>query len=71
MPWHGALWLIVGIRPCGGETWGWAGYGVGAAAIATGVVLYVAGWPSDKATNLALLPALAPGGASMILQGRF
>jgi tetratricopeptide (TPR) repeat protein len=53
------------------ETWGWAGYGVGAAAIATGVVLYVAGWPSEKSTNVALLPALAPGGASMILQGRF
>jgi Tryptophan-associated transmembrane protein (Trp_oprn_chp) len=53
------------------ETWGWVSYGVGAAAIATGAVLYIAGWPHDKSTNMALLPALAPDGASMILRGRF
>jgi tetratricopeptide (TPR) repeat protein len=53
------------------ETWGWVGYGVGAAAIATGMVLYIAGWPSEKSTNVALLPALAPDGASMVLKGRF
>jgi tetratricopeptide (TPR) repeat protein len=53
------------------ETWGWLSYGVGAAAIATGAVLYIVGWPSDRSTNVALLPALAPGGASMILQGSF
>jgi anti-sigma factor RsiW len=53
------------------ETWGWVSYGVGAAAIATGAVLYIAGWPSDKSPNVALLPALAPDGASMVLRGRF
>jgi tetratricopeptide (TPR) repeat protein len=53
------------------ETWGWVSYGVGAAAIATGVVLYIAGWPSEKSANVALLPALAPDGASMVLGGRF
>ena len=53
------------------ETWGWVSYGVGAAAIATGVVLYIVGWPNDKSTNVALLPALAPDGASMVLRGRF
>jgi len=53
------------------ETWGWVSYGVGAAAIATGAVLYIAGWPSDKSTNVALLPALASDGASMVLRGRF
>jgi tetratricopeptide (TPR) repeat protein len=53
------------------ETWGWVSYGVGAAAIATGVVLYIVGWPSDKSTNVALLPALTPDGASVILKGRF
>jgi tetratricopeptide (TPR) repeat protein len=53
------------------ETWGWVSYGVGAAAIATGAVLYIAGWPSDKSANVALLPALAPDGASMVLRGRF
>ena len=53
------------------ETWGWVSYGVGAAAIATGAVLYILGWPSDKSPNVALLPALAPDGASMVLRGRF
>jgi tetratricopeptide (TPR) repeat protein len=54
------------------ETWGWVSYGVGAAAIATGVVLYVVGWPTSKrSTNVALLPALAPAGASVILKGIF
>ena len=53
------------------ETWGWVSYGVGAAAVATGAVLYIAGLPSEKSTNVALLPALAPDGASMVLRGRF
>ena len=53
------------------ETWGWVSYGVGAAAIATGVILCVVGWPRDHSTNVALLPALAPDGASMILRGSF
>jgi tetratricopeptide (TPR) repeat protein len=53
------------------ESWGWVSYGVGAAAIATGAVLYIVGWPSDKSPNVALLPAPTPDGASMILQGRF
>jgi tetratricopeptide (TPR) repeat protein len=53
------------------ETWGWVSYGVGAAAIATGVVLYIAGWPGEKSTNVALLPALAPDGVSIVLKGRF
>ena len=53
------------------ENWGWVSYGVGAAAIATGAVLYIVGWPSDKSANVALLPALAPDGASMVLKGRF
>jgi tetratricopeptide (TPR) repeat protein len=53
------------------ETWGWVSYAIGAAAIATGAILYIVGWPSDKSTNVALLPAVAPDGASVILQGRF
>jgi hypothetical protein len=53
------------------ETWGWVSYGVGAAAIASGVVLYIVGWPRDHSTNVALLPTLAPEGASMILRGSF
>jgi tetratricopeptide (TPR) repeat protein len=53
------------------ETWGWVSYAIGAAAIATGAILYIVGWPSDKSTNVSLLPALAPDSASMTLQGRF
>jgi tetratricopeptide (TPR) repeat protein len=53
------------------ETLGWVGYGVGAAAIATGVILYVAGWPTSSSNNVALLPVVAPDGASVTLQGSF
>jgi hypothetical protein len=52
-------------------TWGWVGYGVGAAAIATGAILYIVGWPSDQSTKVALLPMLAPDGASVMLKGKF
>jgi hypothetical protein len=53
------------------KTWGWASYGVGAGAIATGTILYIVGWPSDQSSSVALLPVVAPGGASILLNGRF
>jgi hypothetical protein len=53
------------------ENWGWVSYGVGAAAIVTGAVLYIVGWPSDKSIKVTFLPALAPDGAALILQGRY
>jgi tetratricopeptide (TPR) repeat protein len=53
------------------ETWGWVSYGFGAAAIATGAVLYIVGWPSNQTSSVALLPALSPEGASMMLKGSF
>jgi tetratricopeptide (TPR) repeat protein len=53
------------------KTWSMVGYGVGAAAIATGVVLYIVGWPSEQSSSVALLPVVAPGGASVLLNGRF
>lgn len=53
------------------KTWGLVSYGVGAAAIATGAVLYVLGWPSDSSSGVALLPVAAPDGASILLRGRF
>ncbi len=52
-------------------TWGWVSYGVGAAAVATGAILYIVGWPSDQSTNVALLPLLGPDGASVMLKGKF
>jgi tetratricopeptide (TPR) repeat protein len=53
------------------KTWVWVSYGVGAAAIATGAILYVAGWPNDSSYSVALLPIVAPNEASILLRGRF
>jgi hypothetical protein len=53
------------------KTWSMVGYGVGAAAIATGVVLYIVGWPSEQSSSVALLPVVVPDGASLLLNGRF
>lgn len=48
------------------------GYGVGAAAIATGVTLYLLGvHPSDSEPSVAWLPSLVPGEATLTLRGRF
>ena len=53
------------------KTWSMVGYGVGAAAIVTGVVLYIVGWPSEQSSSVALLPVVASDGASVLLNGRF
>lgn len=52
-------------------TWGWVSYSLGAAAIATGAILYVVGWPKEQTTGVAFLPTLSPDGASLLLKGRF
>jgi hypothetical protein len=53
------------------KTWVWVSYGVGAAAIATGAILYVVGRPSDQSSSVALLPIVTPNEASVLLRGRF
>ncbi len=53
------------------KTWGLISYGVGGAAVATGVVLYIVGWTRQSSSNVALLPVVAPDGASLSLQGTF
>ena len=53
------------------KTWGLVSYGVGAAAIATGAILYIVGWPSEPASSVAFLPIVAPDGASVLFRGRF
>jgi tetratricopeptide (TPR) repeat protein len=53
------------------KTWGMVGYSVGAASIATGVAFYVVGWPKKKSSGLAVLPAFAPGEASLLLRGSY
>lgn len=49
----------------------WVSYGVGAAAVATGAILYILGWPSDPSSSVALLPVVTPNEASVLLRGRF
>ena len=55
------------------ETLGWAGYGVGAACVATGAVLYYLGARSSAAgtASVALVPAFAPGQVGALLKGAF
>jgi len=55
------------------ETLAWVGYGLGAACVATGAVLYLVGrkaGASDSST-VAVLPAFAPGEAGAVLKGAF
>lgn len=54
------------------ETIAWIGYGVGAACIATGAVLYTLGLRAkSRANNLALVPAVGAGGLGATLMGGF
>ena len=55
------------------ETFGWVSYGVGAAFVATGAVLYYLGQRSGAAgsTSVAFVPALAPGQAGAVVKGAF
>jgi hypothetical protein len=53
------------------EAWGWVSYGVGAAALATGVILYIVGRSGDGPNQVALLPAASSTGAGLSLAGRF
>jgi hypothetical protein len=52
----------------------WVGYGVGAAALACGGVLYYLGYQgarSPTSDTVSFLPVLLPGGTGAVLQGRF
>jgi hypothetical protein len=55
------------------QTMQWVFYGVGAAAIATGTVLYLLGWPSADSgrTTAGVAPMLGPGLAGISAQGAF
>jgi hypothetical protein len=52
-------------------TLAWLGYGVGAACVATGAILYLLGPRSDGEGNVALLPSFAPGQAGAVVKGAF
>jgi hypothetical protein len=55
------------------ETLSWVGYGVGAACVATGAVLFGIGLKSggSSSTSVALLPALGAGQTGVLLTGGF
>jgi len=55
------------------ETMAWIGYGVGAACVVTGAVLYASGLRAggSSSTNLALLPTIGSGQAGALLTGGF
>ena len=53
------------------ETLGWVGYGLGAACLAGGAILYYLGYGKDQRASVAFLPTAAPGAAGAVLQGAF
>jgi len=53
------------------ETLSWVGYGLGAAALIGGTVLYFAGSAETEPAKIALRPVIVPGLACLSLQGAF
>jgi outer membrane murein-binding lipoprotein Lpp len=55
------------------QTLGWVSYGVGAACVATGAVLYYLGVRASNSpsASVAFLPAFTPGGAFAVVKGAF
>jgi hypothetical protein len=53
------------------ETMQWVSYGVGAALVATGAVLYGFGAASASGPSVALAPMVVPAGAGFSAQGAF
>lgn len=53
------------------QTLGWVSYGVGAACLVTGAVLYLLGRRSDHAATVVLVPAFLPGQAGAVMKGVF
>jgi hypothetical protein len=55
------------------ETWGWVSYGVGAAALVAGSVMFItgtmAGRSGPSSSQVALVPAIGPDGAMLVVQG--
>ena len=55
------------------KTLGWVSYGVGAACVATGAVLYYLGWQKGRSSHVevAVIPTFASGTAGAVLTGAF
>jgi tetratricopeptide (TPR) repeat protein len=52
------------------ESWGWVGYGAGAACIGTGAVLYYLGVRAGKSSSLSATILPAPRGGVLVVGGR-
>lgn len=55
----------------GYATWSWVGYGVGAAGVAGGAVLFLVGLRHGRQSHAAFVPVAGPGQAGVALQGAF
>jgi tetratricopeptide (TPR) repeat protein len=54
------------------ESFAWVGYGVGAAALATGAILYGIGWSKSRGgTDVVLVPTIGPNLAGTAVRGAF
>jgi len=53
------------------ETFSWVGYGVGAACVAAGAILYIVGSRSASDPSVAFVPAFAPDYAGAVVKGTF
>jgi hypothetical protein len=53
------------------KTWGWVSYGVGAACVVGGTVLYFLGRSQGGSSEVALLPVAGPDQVGAVLQGGF
>jgi hypothetical protein len=53
------------------KMWGWVSYGVGAACVAGGAVLYLLGRSQGQSGQLAFAPVAGPGQVGAVMQGGF
>lgn len=53
------------------EVWAWVSYGVGAACVASGTILYLLGYSQGQRSQVSLLPIAGSGQAGAALQGAF
>jgi hypothetical protein len=53
------------------ETLAWVSYGVGAACVAGGAILYYLGHSQAQSAQVALVPVAGPGQVGAVLQGAF
>jgi len=53
------------------QTFGWVGYGAGAACVVGGAIVYFLGHNQGQSTQVALIPTVEPGQVGAVVQGAF